>query len=248
MPRRDGSSAPAEGTFAFISAFTKLIALRRARFTDALTHVGSCGVYSHPMITSSSLVAHSGRNLPVRLLGLALAVSALVSCSTSPTGAKGSASTPIVVANAADDAWANNCYAKFERDVLKLSGERALNCGLLRIDATEAQRAEVEQCARDAEASKRPYRAGQIGIDIADTYIACDVAIRDPSGQRWRLWYDFDLGDKLSHGKSDGVVAVSRCSSIAFRPGTLLSNSFFELNGCQEAPMTVASPVLSGAP
>src|SRR5204863_1223558 len=92
--------------------------------------------------------------------------------------------------------WASNCYAHFERDVLKLAGERAVNCGLLRLDATEAQKAEVEKCAKTAEELGRPYRAGQVGIDVADTYIARDVAIRDPNGPRWRLWYDFDLDDK----------------------------------------------------
>jgi len=145
--------------------------------------------------------------------------------------------------------WASNCYEHFERDVLKIAGERAVNCGLLRLDATDEQKAEVEKCTRTAEKLGRAYRAGQAGIDVADTYIACDVAIRDPNGQRWRLWYDFDLDDRLSKGASDGVVTVSRCDSIAFQPGTLLTHSFFEMTGCQEAPMLVASPIAAaGAP
>jgi hypothetical protein len=75
------------------------------------------------------------------------------------------------------------------------------------------------------------------------------VAIRDPNGQRWRLWYDFDLDDRQSQGKSDGVVTVSRCNDIAFQPGTLLTHSFFEMTGCQEAPMLIASPIAAaGAP
>ena len=203
------------------------------------------------MITSLSPVAHAGRVPVLRLLGAALAGLALAACSATTT--QGSTPSAKVDAVAADadlhtNPWASNCYAQFERDVLRLAGTRSVNCGLLRLDATEEQKEEVEQCARDAEKLGRPYRAGQVGIDIADTYIACDVAIRDPSGQRWRLWYDFDLDDRQSKGLSDGVVTVSRCNSIAFQPGTLLTHSFFELGGCQEAPMLVSSPVAAGAP
>ena len=204
------------------------------------------------MITPTSTDFRPGRAPVLRLLAAACAGAMLVACSGStqsttrvdkPVRASGA-----VVADEHTNPWASNCYEHFERDVLKIAGERAVNCGLLRLDATEEQKAEVEKCTRTAEKLGRPYRAGQVGIDVADTYIACDVAIRDPNGQRWRLWYDFDLDDRLSKGASDGVVTVSRCSSIAFQPGTLLTHSFFELGGCQEAPMLVASPVAAGAP
>jgi hypothetical protein len=218
---------------------------------DGLTHDAARRVYPHPMITPNSPVLHAGRAPVLRLLAVAFAGFALAACSaTSTQSATPSSKVDEVVADADANTnpWAANCYAQFERDVLKLAGERAVNCGLLRLDATEEQKAEVETCARTAEKLGRPYRAGQVGIDIADTYIACDVAIRDPSGQRWRLWYDFDLDDRQSKGLSDGVVTVSRCNSIAFQPGTLLTHSFFELGGCQEAPMLVSSPVAAGAP
>jgi hypothetical protein len=204
------------------------------------------------MITPKSPAAHAGvlRVATLAFLGLALAA-----CSASTQTASNRDKVPaqaaaIAAANADDhtNPWASNCYEKFERDVLKLASEHSVNCGLLRLDATEAQKAEVEKCAKTAEKLGRPYRAGQVGIDVADTYIACDVAIRDPNGQRWRLWYDFDLDDKLSQGKSDGVVTVSRCDRIAFRPGSLLTYSFFDLGGCRETPMLVASPVAAGAP
>jgi hypothetical protein len=208
------------------------------------------------MITPTSLVAHAG-GFRRNLLAIALGCVALAACSASTQTASNRDKLPaqaaaIAKANAPVDEhtnpWASNCYEKFERDVLTLSGERAVNCGLLRLDATEDDKAEVEKCTKAAEKLGRPYRAGQVGIDVADTYIACDVAIRDTTGQRWRLWYDFDLNDRLSQGRSDGVVTVSRCNSIAFQPGTLLTHSFFELGGCQEAPSLVSSPVAAGAP
>jgi len=208
------------------------------------------------MITPTSTDFRPGRAPVLRLLAAALAGAMLVACSAStqdttrvdkPVRASGA-----VTAASADEhtnPWASNCYEHFERDVLKIAGDRAVNCGLLRLDATDEQKAEVEKCTRTAEKLGRAYRAGQVGIDVADTYIACDVAIRDPNGQRWRLWYDFDLDDRLSKGASDGVVTVSRCDSIAFQPGTLLTHSFFEMSGCQEAPMLVASPIAAvGAP
>ena len=205
------------------------------------------------MITPNSPVVHAA-GLRRNLLALALASVALAACSTSTQTAnrdKLPAQAAAIAAANADEhtnPWASNCYKKFERDVLRLAGERSVNCGLLRLDATEEQKAEVEKCAKTAEQLGRPYRAGQVGIDVADTYIACDVAIRDPSGQRWRLWYDFDLDDRISKGASDGVVSVSRCDSIAFRPGSLLTGSFFDLGGCEEAPYIVASPIAAGAP
>ena len=36
--------------------------------------------------------------------------------------------------------------------------------------------------------------------------------------------------------------------SLNFTAGTLLTHSFFELGGCQEAPLLVSSPVAAGAP
>jgi hypothetical protein len=204
------------------------------------------------MITPTSPVAHAGAlRLAIALVGLALGA-----CSASTQTASNRDKLPaqaaaIAAANAGENTnpWASNCYKQFERDVLRHAGERAVICGLLRLDATEEQKAEVQKCAKTAEHLGRPYRAGQVGIDVADTYIACDVAIRDPSGQRWRLWYDFDLDDRISKGASDGVVSVSRCDSIAFRPGSLLTGSFFDLGGCEEAPYLVASPIAAaGAP
>jgi hypothetical protein len=202
------------------------------------------------MLTTLASAQTPGR-VPARHLAVALIAVLLGACSAStqtahvdkPVRASGTVAAASADADEHTNPWASNCYEHFERDVLKIAGERAVNCGLLRLDATEAQKAEVEKCTRTAEQLGRPYRAGQVGIDVADTYIACDVAIRDPDGQRWRLWYDFDLDDRLSQGKSDGVVTVSRCNKIAFQPGTLLTHSFFELTGCEEAPLLVASPV-----
>jgi hypothetical protein len=204
------------------------------------------------MITPIPTAVPVARLLSARRLAIAFACAALAACSATPvqTSAVPGTHAPAAAANGDDhtNPWASNCYAQFERDVLKLAGPRSVNCGLLRLDATDEQRAEVEQCTRDAEKLGRPYRAGQVGIDVADTYIACDVAIRDTDGQRWRLWYDFDLDDRLSKGASDGVVTVSRCNDIAFRPGSLLTGSFFDLVECREAPMIVASPIAAGAP
>ncbi len=228
--------------------------LHEHKTTATLTTGGGFRDYPHPMITSTSLAVHAG-GVRRNLLAIALASLGLAACSASTQTASNRDKLPAQAAAIADanadlhtNPWAANCYAQFERDVLRLAGPRSVNCGLLRLDATEEQKEEVEQCARDAEKLGRPYRAGQVGIDIADTYIACDVAIRDPQGQRWRLWYDFDLDDRLSKGASDGVVTVSRCNSIAFQPGTLLTHSFFELGGCQEAPSLVSSPIAAGAP
>jgi hypothetical protein len=183
-----------------------------------------------------------------RPVAAALALAALAACSAAPQSIAGKRAIAAPAVAEATDAWASNCYPQLERDVLKLAGDDAVDCGLLRLDATQEQHAAVEQCTREAEASHRPYRAGHVSISAGDTYMACDVAIRDPSGQRWRLWYDFDFGDRLSHGTSDGVLSVSRCRAIAFRPGSLLTGSFFDLADCQETASAAGSPVTTGAP
>src|SRR5437762_364926 len=108
------------------------------------------------MITPTSPVVHAG-SVRRNLLAMALASLALAACSASTQTASNRDKLPaqaaaIAKANAPVDEhtnpWASNCYAHFERDVLKLAGERAVNCGLLRLDATEAQKAEVEKCAK----------------------------------------------------------------------------------------------------
>jgi hypothetical protein len=218
---------------------------------DALTHIGWNRVYIHPMITPDSPVLHAGPHLR-RIVLAVLAATALSACGgtatqASRTGAKGMPIAGTIDADEHRDPWEYNCYAGFDRDVLKIAGDEAVDCGLLRLDATPQDFADVEKCTRVAEASHRAYKVGQVGIDVGDKYIACDVAIRDATGQRWRFWYDFDLDDRLSKGASDGVVSVSRCETVAFQPGSLLTGSFFDLGGCREAPMLVASPVASGS-
>jgi hypothetical protein len=141
--------------------------------------------------------------------------------------------------DAGPGAWASNCYAGFERDVLALAGEDSLDCGFLRMDALGEQRASVDRCLHIAAADKGAFRAGHIDAD--GKTLACDVAIRDDSGQLWRLWYDFDLSDRQSQGASDGVLIASRCQSMQFRAGSTLPGSFFAFEGCQEVPPGIAS-------
>jgi hypothetical protein len=138
------------------------------------------------------------------------------------------------------DPWAANCYSGFEEDILAIAGqEESFDCGFLRMDASDKQRADANRCAKVAVAAKRPFRVGHIDAD--GKTLACDVALRDGSGQLWRVFYDFDLQDAQSHGQSDGVLVASRCGSIAFRPGTGLHGSFFALEDCQAVPAGVAA-------
>lgn len=200
------------------------------------------------MLTPSSRRVHAATRA-VRLLAAALAGGFLLTSCTGttpiatelapkdggPTLAQVMGDEPV----ASTDPWSANCYSGFEDDILAIAGQDSFDCGFMRMDASDAQRHDADQCAQVAQASHRAYRVGHIDAD--GKTLACDVAIRDAGGQLWRVYYDFDLQDERSHGLSDGVLVASRCNAIDFRPGTALHGSFFALDGCTAVPAGVAA-------
>jgi hypothetical protein len=203
------------------------------------------------MITPTSLALHAAARIRPALgllVATAVAGTLLAACSSAPTQsvAQSTHAAPTLAQIMGEepleqptDPWASNCYAGFEQDVLAVAGEEARDCGFLRIDAGKTQRAEVDRCLRVAAAGKKPFRAGHLDGD--GKTIACDVAIRDGSGQLWRLWYDFDMGDRQSHGESDGVLIASRCDAMKFRAGSSLPGSFFAFEDCRQVPGGIAA-------
>jgi hypothetical protein len=191
------------------------------------------------MITPTTRAIHAAARPPsLRRTASILACAALLSaCGISPMQATTQIDSGTQAAR--DAAWANNCYKGFERDVLAIAGDQALDCGFLRIDALGGDRTSVDRCLHVAVADDKPFRVGH--IDGNGRTLACDVAMRDEQGQLWRLWYDFDIGNVHSQGASDGVLIASRCQSIAFKAGSTLPGSFFALEGCEEVPAGVAS-------
>jgi hypothetical protein len=202
------------------------------------------------MITSISRHHHAAAWTRRTLLVLAAGMSLAACTSVSTTQANKPAATtqkhPTLAQIMGEEpmydelnAWASNCYAGFEQDVLALAGEESLDCGFVRIDALGSDPDHVNRCLRIAAAGRKPFRAGHIDAD--GKTMACDVAIRDGEGQLWRLWYDFDPSDKISGGKSDGVLVASRCSGIQFHAGSTLPGSFFAMSGCEVAKPGEAS-------
>lgn len=192
------------------------------------------------MITPRTHAAHAAARAcasPRNLLVLACTALLAACGGTSSQTAKNATPTDSQLAAAA--AWSTNCYKGFERDVLAMAGEDSLDCGFLRIDALGGDRGKVDRCLRIAAGGNDAFRVGHIDGD--GRTLACDVAMRDASGQLWRLWYDFDITNTHSQGASDGVLIASRCRSIAFKPGSTLPGSFFALEGCEEVPPGVAS-------
>lgn len=128
--------------------------------------------------------------------------------------------------------WQNVCYDGFGEDVDAIAGPEAVDCGFhVGPGASSRDIAQWQACGRKAQASGKPFKFGyrSFGIDSA----FCDVAIRTPEGELISWYLDFDVtGGGGTQPRS--ALWASRCTGIAFEPGTIGPGSFFHLEGCEE--------------
>lgn len=130
--------------------------------------------------------------------------------------------------------WANQCYVNLDRDVSKIAGPSAIDCGFLPLDASRNNRIATEACAKNAAGNGKPFKFGYGSFGDDSAY--CDVAIRGPDGQIISLFYDSDVTGQMGAKGNHSAVWTSRCKAIKFRPGTLGLGSFFEMQECSVAP------------
>ena len=129
--------------------------------------------------------------------------------------------------------WKQQCYRSFEQDVSFLAGPSATDCGFLPLDATDTQRARTLTCAKQTVAGKTAFKFGY--GSYGDDSQFCAVAVRTSDSQLLSVFYDYDVTGQAGTDGSNAALWISRCNSIAFKPGTIGPGSFFRLDGCQEA-------------
>ena len=133
---------------------------------------------------------------------------------------------------AAPSQWRNVCYDGFAEDVDAVAGPDAIDCGFhVGPGASSRDIAQWQACGREAQASGKPFKFGyrSFGTDSA----FCDVAIRTPEGELISWYLDFDVTGGGGTGPRSALWA-SRCTGIAFEPGSIGPGSFFALQGCEE--------------
>lgn len=130
--------------------------------------------------------------------------------------------------------WGGQCYKSLDRDVSELAGLTAIDCGFLRLKATEAERSATQACAKDAVKSNRAFKFGY--ASFGDDSAFCDIAIRRPDGQMISFFFDADVTGQMGSNGNNSTVWTSLCNKIKFKPGTIGFGSFFDLQKCTEAP------------
>lgn len=120
-----------------------------------------------------------------------------------------------------------NCYDKFEKHVLELSGLDAKDCGFFTVESSEADKTIVKNCLNQVVKTGNPFRIGH--RSYGDDSMFCDTAIKDTTGKYWSFFYD---SDSSGSGSGSATIWVSECSGIELKPGTIGRDSFFSLKDC----------------
>ena len=119
------------------------------------------------------------------------------------------------------------CGDQFRSYVEEMTKDIDVSCGVFKVNSSPEEKAKVIQCATETWSDIRSVSFGHEAI--GDDSFFCVVAVRDDSKTLWLLYYDTDL----SGGRGDEpYLSVQECESIAFTPGWMGENSFFNLNGC----------------
>ena len=119
--------------------------------------------------------------------------------------------------------------------VFPLSGESAVDCGFLALEASDQDFRDVMDCAKSAIQSGKAYRVGYRNIDKILSY--CHVAVRSPDGQLWSLQFYVPILDAMSQRKDlQYSFNASQCSSMQIKNDR---RGFFTLENCTEATDTL---------
>ncbi|NOT86563.1 MAG: hypothetical protein HOP03_00100 [Lysobacter sp.] len=130
--------------------------------------------------------------------------------------------------------WTDLCYTDFDRDVSETVGEPVVDCGFLSAISSKTDRSATKACARDAVNNGKPFKFGYSSFGYDSAF--CDVALRRADGQLISFFFDSDVTGQFGTNGNNSTVWTSRCSAIEFKPGTIGHGSFFDMQGCVEAP------------
>lgn len=152
---------------------------------------------------------------------LMIAVTAAAGCATLTTSSTALSPTT----------WDGACKGAVREIAYPLSGDSAVDCGFLALDASDKDFYHIMQCAHLAIQSGKAYRIGYENLDEVFGY--CNAAVRAPDGQLWSLQFYAPV-DEIMGRKPDLQYRFNakRCKSI-----TLFDDrrGFFRPQDCSEA-------------
>src|SRR5579859_744905 len=129
------------------------------------------------------------------------------------------------------DTWDGSCAGAMRAYVFPVSGESAVDCGFLALEASDQDFRDVMDCAKSAIQSGKAYRFGYRNIDKYFSF--CNVAARSPDGQLWSLQFYVPILDAMSQRKDlQYSFNASQCSGIQIRNDR---RGFFAVQQCTEA-------------
>ena len=144
----------------------------------------------------------------------------VTSCQSAPT---------ISQANAGE-----RCYSGFVSEMSTLVPSDAEKCGIFSAHESSS----TLDCAKAAVKSQKPFLFGY--QSFGDDSMYCHAAARDSTGQILNIFYDAGM---VATGDKYAFIQISRCKAIEFRPGTIGIGSFFDTEGCTDAPDLVQAIV-----
>ena len=127
--------------------------------------------------------------------------------------------------------WDNACKGAAREIAVPLSGNSAVDCGFLALDASDKDFYHIMQCAQLAIQGGKAYRIGYQNLDEVFGY--CNAAVRAPDGQLWSLQFYAPV-DEIMGRKPDLQYRFNakRCVSISLLDDR---RGFFRLQDCSEA-------------
>lgn len=129
------------------------------------------------------------------------------------------------------DTWDQSCSGAMREYAFPLSGDSAVDCGFLALEAPDRDFYNIMDCAKYASASGKAYRFGYRNIDKFLSY--CDVAVRSPDGRLWMLQFYVPIDEAMS--RKPGLQYSFNAKQCQ---GLILKNDrrgFFMLDQCTEA-------------
>jgi hypothetical protein len=127
--------------------------------------------------------------------------------------------------------WDSACKGAAREIAFPLSGDSAVDCGFLSLDASDKDFYHIMRCAQLAIQGGQAYRFGYQNLDEVFGY--CNAAVHTPDGQLWSLQFYAPV-DEIMGRKPELQYRFNakRCGSI-----TVLNNrrGFFKPQDCSEA-------------
>lgn len=131
--------------------------------------------------------------------------------------------------------WGTACKGAVSEIAQPLSGDSAVDCGFLSLEASDKDFYHIMQCAQLAIQGGQAYRFGYQNLDEVFGY--CNAAVRAPDGQLWSLQFYAPV-DEIMGKKPDLQYRFNakRCGSLSVLNDR---RGFFKPQDCSEATDTL---------